>query len=190
MQAAPVQLPPAGSHASGRSYHAARRGPCRRPLRVCAYLEPAPVATAGNKAEAPVIDAQGFLAPERDGAPPPADVAAAIKAAGAEAGCFQLVNHGISLGLIGDMQHEARRFFKLPLEQKLQVGWPGAGRHCVRSVAEPGTTATRPPPPPPNLASGLPAGEAHHAEPQRIFQRRVHQEGGKAAARQGAGMHG
>ncbi|EFN51620.1 hypothetical protein CHLNCDRAFT_9789, partial [Chlorella variabilis] len=36
-------------------------------------------------------------------------------------GCFQLVNHGISLGLIGDMQHEARRFFKLPLEQKLQV---------------------------------------------------------------------
>lgn len=45
-------------------------------------------------------------------------MAQAIYDAGAEYGCFQLVNHGVSLDLIARMQAAQRDFFALPLETK------------------------------------------------------------------------
>lgn len=65
----------------------------------------------------------------------PMQVAQAIFDAGAEYGCFQLVNHGVSLDLIARMQQAQRDFFALPLEAKAQGGrswgvpgcWDGYG---------------------------------------------------------------
>lgn len=69
----------------------------------------------------PVIDAQQLFAPERAGAPPPPEVAAAISAACSSWGFFQLTNHGSSAALLERMDAEARAFFALPLDRKLQA---------------------------------------------------------------------
>lgn len=124
---------------------------------------PAERRPAADAIKAPTIDAKGFLAPERQGTPPPKEasgcgrhplwvccrwacpgrcpplsraapaphppppplptppspqVAQAIYDAGAEYGCFQLVNHGVSLDLIAAMKAQQRAFFALPREAK------------------------------------------------------------------------
>lgn len=149
----PMQLSLQTSLASGRAHlpcraalprlmhpQARSRAQARRRMRVCNYLEkveeqapPAEddasfTAPALPAVQAPTIDAQGFLAAERHG-PVPLEVARAIAEAGQEAGCFQLVNHGVSLQLLADMKAAQRDFFSLPQETKLKVG--GGGRRWV-----------------------------------------------------------
>ncbi|PRW33994.1 flavonol synthase flavanone 3-hydroxylase-like [Chlorella sorokiniana] len=83
----------------------------------------APAAPAKQLAgvDIPVIDGRGFLARERQGAPPPADLAAAISEAGRTTGSFQLVNHGVNQAVIDRMKKAAAYFFALPKETKLKV---------------------------------------------------------------------
>lgn len=54
-------------------------------------------------------------------------MAQAIFDAGAEYGCFQLTNHGVSLDLIARMEAAQRSFFGLPLEAKAKGGCPAFG---------------------------------------------------------------
>ncbi|XP_038883393.1 protein SRG1-like [Benincasa hispida] len=37
-------------------------------------------------------------------------------------GLFQLVNHGVSCSLLGELKHEIEEFFELPLEEKMKYG--------------------------------------------------------------------
>lgn len=66
--------------------------------RLAAALAEEEAATAAADAQpalqAPVIDAQGFLAPELQGAPPPPAVSQLIYEAGEEFGCFQVSGGG------------------------------------------------------------------------------------------------
>lgn len=72
-------------------------------------------------------------------------MAQAIYDAGAEYGCFQLVNHGVSLDLIARMQAAQRDFFALPLETKAKGvcvcgwvdGWVGKRADACRSAWHP-----------------------------------------------------
>ncbi len=62
----------------------------------------------------PIIPAAGWLAPETNGAPPPA-LADALMAAATEYGMFQIVDHGVSLKLLANLRTAQRAFFSLPL---------------------------------------------------------------------------
>ncbi|KAL4425425.1 hypothetical protein ABPG75_009441 [Micractinium tetrahymenae] len=78
-------------------------------------------APAQPAVKAPTIDAKGFLAADKQAEPVPAEVARQIFEAGTSVGCFQLVNHGVSLDPIKRMNAAQRAFFALPLEEKLKV---------------------------------------------------------------------
>ena len=62
-----------------------------------AFLQP-------KRLKPPVIDAQRFLAKEKDLELPPFSVAEQLAAAGSEFGCFQLVNHGVDEVLQSSLQ--------------------------------------------------------------------------------------
>ncbi len=89
----------------------------------------------------------------RDGPPAERDaVARAIDRACTESGFFFIVGHGIEPGLIARLFAEARRFFALPLDDKLAVGLGtsggGAGYEPLREqTLEPGM--------PPDLKEGF-----------------------------------
>ncbi|PRW58404.1 2OG-Fe(II) oxygenase superfamily [Chlorella sorokiniana] len=111
-------MPLAAASAARVQLHAARLRSgvrSRASVRVAAVLADAPAPKSAPEVKAPAIDAKGFLEPEMQG------VAQAIYDAGAEYGCFQLVNHGVSLDLIARMQAAQRDFFALPLDTKAQV---------------------------------------------------------------------
>ena len=156
---------------------AAADAPGRRPT--------PPRRPAAGAIKAPTIDAQGFLAPDRQGAPPPKEasrtgslaawvsrrwprplaarlplalpaaharprphppppqVAQAIYDAGAEYGCFQLVNHGVSLDLIAAMKAQQRAFFALPLEAKAAGAGEGGEGFRAAQAAEKGSMRAR-----------------------------------------------
>lgn len=77
-----------------------RRAAPRRAVRAVAFVGEG----NGVKLQPPVIDAEEFLRKERTLFLPSNAVARSIADAGAEFGCFQLVNHGVSPQLLSDLQ--------------------------------------------------------------------------------------
>lgn len=87
---------PCLSHRQCRAGTRAGRPGALHALRISAFLE------QKKKLQPPVIDAEQFLGKGKQQLP--THVAQQVAEAGSKFGCFQLVNHGVSLDLIAEMQ--------------------------------------------------------------------------------------
>lgn len=73
----------------------------------------------------PLIDLDGFLKGDELAT---ADAAELVRTACLNHGCFQVINHGVDIGLIHAAHEEIDKIFKLPLDKKLSTrGKPGDG---------------------------------------------------------------
>jgi len=82
----------------------------------------------------PVVD----LAPLRDRAKTSSEaeiksIVAQVGRACEEWGFFQVVNHGVSLALLEELEATAKQFFDLPLEEKRKVSM-GSCPYCTRVI--------------------------------------------------------
>ncbi|KAE8647732.1 codeine O-demethylase [Cucumis sativus] len=65
----------------------------------------------------PIIDMSRLLSPQYS-----RSELLKLHSACIEWGLFQLVNHGVSFSLLGELKHEVEGFFDLPLEEKMKYG--------------------------------------------------------------------
>ncbi|KAF7816790.1 gibberellin 20 oxidase 2-like [Senna tora] len=74
---------------------------------------------AEGEVEAPIVDLAGFIAGDEEAT---RAAAALVSQACLSHGFFQVINHGIDSGLMGEALLHSDAFFKLPLHRKLSVG--------------------------------------------------------------------
>lgn len=94
------------------------------------------VAETEGELEAPIVDLAGFMRGDREATLRAAEL---VREACTSHGFFQVINHGIDMGLIQETYEQMDAFFKLPLNRKLSIPknpagsmWGYSGAHAHR----------------------------------------------------------